>query len=303
MNLRFNVIKGKGIKRTRLFWSFMARLLVRLRLSFRNFIVYFLSILTTFFLISQNISIEAYNFHFGFLIDTFESVHSKVNNFMAIIFTGSSLKELQKKLDQKGEDIQRLKEKIEILKGYGQENIELKKMLNISESYVEPFQTVKILGRPNGLMWSFLDVSRNSKNSFVVDLPVLMDRTIIGRIALVGVKSARVMLITSSYSKIPVKSNKINFQAILQGQNSPEMILTYLNASNENGDLSKEKIKEGDLLYTSGAGGVFPEGYPIARVDKIYQSDQNIKITAVPLIDLSNQKFIQIMNVSSNAVD
>lgn len=303
MNLKFNAIKGKGIKRTRTFWSFMSRLLTRLRLSFKNFIVYFLSIFTTFFLISQNINRDDNRFYLGFLIDTFEKIHSHFNNMMSVVFTGSSLKELRQKLNQREVDIQLLKDKIGKFNDLIQENIEMRKILNIEAVSVEPFQTFKIMGRPNGLMWSFLDISKTAKSSLVVDLPVLVERSIIGRTHLVGSQSARVMLITNSHSKIPVKSNKINFQAILQGQNSPEMVLTYLSATHENGDLLKEKIKEGDILYTSGIGGVFPEGYPVARVYKIYQTDQNIKITATPLIDISRHKFVQIMNGSSNAVD
>lgn len=304
MNLKFNVISGKGIKRTRLFWSLLSRLLTRLRLSFKNFIIYFISILIAVFLIFQNLDMAKQKVYVGGVIDAFESLHLKLNDALVSAFIGGSTQELQNTIEQREEEIQRLKEQNERFKDLAQENQELKKILNIFDSDENSYKTVKVLGSPHGLMWSFLDIELIKDHGlFGSDTPVLMDRAIIGRLSIIGLKSARIMLITSSHSKIPVKLKKANFNAILQGQNNLEMVLIYLKSLSENGDLLKDKIKEGDILYTSGTGGVFPEGHPIARVYKIYHSDQNHKITAIPLVDFSAHKFAQIMNGSLNVVN
>jgi rod shape-determining protein MreC len=163
--------------------------------------------------------------------------------------------------------------------------------------------TTKIMGRPYGQGWSFLDISINNRKPPIADLPVMMDQNIVGRISLVGHKTARVMLITNSLSKTPVKLKQINFHAILQGQNSSKMILTHIKSDHEGGDSSKENAKVGDVLFTSGAGGVFPDGYPIAKICEIQQADHGLKITATPLIDFSAKKFIQIMNGSFHAIN
>ncbi|MBA4249423.1 MAG: rod shape-determining protein MreC [Candidatus Puniceispirillum sp.] len=303
MNLRFNIIKGKGIKRTGLFWSLMSHVLNKLQLSFKNFILYFVCILISLIMISKQLSMDNLPSRLGIILDVFNQIHSKAENFVASILTGSNLHELQLTIAKQEEEIQKLKEQNEQFKEWRDENRELKKMMNISSLHENQFVTTKIIGSPYGQGWSFLDISINNEKSPLADLPVLMDQNIVGRITLVGQKSARVMLVTSSLSKIPVKLKHINFQGILQGQNSSKMILTHVKFEQDGGDVLKENIKVGDSLFTSGAGGVFPDGYPIAKIENVLRSDQGLKIIATPMIDFSTKKFIQIMNGSFHAIN
>jgi rod shape-determining protein MreC len=82
---------------------------------------------------------------------------------------------------------------------------------------------------------------------------------ILGQVARVGPWSAEVILVTDPEHAIPVQVTRNSLRTVALGAGSDgELLLPYL-ASNAD-------IRSGDLLVSSGLGGVFPAGFPVARV-------------------------------------
>ena len=81
---------------------------------------------------------------------------------------------------------------------------------------------------------------------------------LVGRISGVGERTARVILLTDSNSRIPVTVQPSGQKAILSGDNSPAPPLEFL----EKPDL----VRPGDRVVTSGDGGVFPSGILVGQV-------------------------------------
>jgi len=93
---------------------------------------------------------------------------------------------------------------------------------------------------------------------------VLDDRGLIGQTAHVGPWSAEVILITDPEHAVPVRIERTGLRTIAVGAGDATSLgLPYLP--------SNADIKSGDLLVTSGLGGVFPEGYPVARVTEVHR--------------------------------
>src|SRR3569832_929060 len=70
------------------------------------------------------------------------------------------------------------------------------------------------------------------------------------------------MLITDASHALPVRVNRSGLRAIAVGTGSPsrlELLHLPVNAD----------VDVGDLLVTSGLGGSFPPGYPVATVEKV----------------------------------
>jgi rod shape-determining protein MreC len=85
--------------------------------------------------------------------------------------------------------------------------------------------------------------------------PVMSENGLVGRIVGVTDGASRVLLVTDIASKVPVMINRTNARAILTGDGGPNPKLMYMRGVNP--------IKAGDLLVTSGDGGVFPRGLPV----------------------------------------
>ncbi len=81
---------------------------------------------------------------------------------------------------------------------------------------------------------------------------------LVGRISGLGKKSARVILLTDSNSRIPITIQPSGQRAILIGDNSPRPAIEFLE--------KPEQVKPGDQIITSGDGKVFPAGLLVGHV-------------------------------------
>lgn len=88
---------------------------------------------------------------------------------------------------------------------------------------------------------------------------VLASNGLVGRVISVGERSSRILLLTDFNSHIPVLAVSSNAQAILSGRNDDSPQLQFLS--------KQAKLKQGDLLVTSGSGGEMPIGLPIGTIN------------------------------------
>ena len=81
---------------------------------------------------------------------------------------------------------------------------------------------------------------------------------LVGRIAGLGERASRVLLLTDSASRVPVTVLPSGQRAMVTGDNSPLPPLDFV----ETPDL----VRPGDRVVSSGEGGVFPAGLPVGQV-------------------------------------
>ena len=107
-------------------------------------------------------------------------------------------------------------------------------------------------------------IDRGAVNGVFKAQAVLDDRGLIGQTTHVGPWSAEVILITDPEHAVPVRIERTGLRTIAVGAgDATSLALPYLPANAD--------IKSGDLLVTSGLGGVFPGGYPVARVTQVHR--------------------------------
>lgn len=83
---------------------------------------------------------------------------------------------------------------------------------------------------------------------------------VVGRVAQIGERSSRILLLTDPLSRVPVVTRDGRARAILQGDQSDRPRLTIVD--------HPERLRPGDLVMTSGEGGVFAWGLPVGVVEK-----------------------------------
>ena len=97
---------------------------------------------------------------------------------------------------------------------------------------------------------------------------VLSEKGLLGRIISHGLLNAEVMLVQDSRSLVPVVSSTSRLHAILQGSGLSR--LGHLNNIKKSAE-----YKIGEELYSSGLGGVYPSGYPVAKIKTIKDNTDN----------------------------
>jgi rod shape-determining protein MreC len=99
-----------------------------------------------------------------------------------------------------------------------------------------------------------------------------------------------VILITDPEHAVPVRIERTGLRTIAVGAGDiSALALPYLPANAD--------IKEGDVLVTSGLGGVFPEGYPVARVTEVHRDAVQplAQVRAVPLAHVDTDQEVMLV--------
>jgi rod shape-determining protein MreC len=93
---------------------------------------------------------------------------------------------------------------------------------------------------------------------------VLDAEGVVGQIVDAGPVSSRVLMVTDLAHATPVQVLRNDLRAVLRGTGEPERLrLQHVPNTAD--------VRIGDLLVTSGLGGRFPAGYPVAVVEEVVQ--------------------------------
>jgi len=124
--------------------------------------------------------------------------------------------------------------------------------------------------------------------------PVVDANGVVGQVYRALPKTSEIMLITDPNHAIPVQVNRNGLLTIAVG--SGELNRLNFPFLPDNAD-----IRPGDLLITSGLGGTFPQGYPVAVVDP-FTPPANKLITATPKATLDRNRELMIVWSNTNQV-
>ncbi|MCM2678595.1 rod shape-determining protein MreC [Echinimonas agarilytica] len=133
-------------------------------------------------------------------------------------------------------------------------------------------------------------IDKGSDSGVFVGQPVLDDNGVVGQIDEVGLTTSRVLLIADISHAIPVRVSRNDIRTIAVGVGQLDQLeLQHVQHSAD--------IQTGDILVTSGLGGRFPEGYPVARVDTV-NADEGLpfsQITAKPIAELDRLRYLLLI--------
>jgi len=122
-----------------------------------------------------------------------------------------------------------------------------------------------------------LRIDKGSASGVFEGQPVLDAHGVMGQVTHVTPFSATVLLITDAGHALPVQVLRNGLRTIAVGTGRiGQLELPYLPNDSD--------IQEGDLLVTSGLGGKYPPGYPVARVTRVERTPDRpfARITAAP---------------------
>ncbi|EKP0260736.1 rod shape-determining protein MreC [Aeromonas sobria] len=138
-------------------------------------------------------------------------------------------------------------------------------------------------------------INKGALNGVYNGQAVITDQGVIGQVLHVGSTTSRVLLITDSSHGIPVRVLRNDLRAIASG--SGELDTLELRNLPRNTD-----IQVGDLLVTSGLGGRFPEGYPVATVTRseYVEGKPFAQVEAKPLVELDRLRYLLLLWTDKN---
>lgn len=170
------------------------------------------------------------------------------------------------------------------------ENAHLRQLLGTSALVAERAVVAELLEVASEPFRRTVVIAKGEKDGLYLGQPVIDAYGIRGQVSEVGVLQSTAILITDPGHAIPVQVNRNGLRAIAFGTGAPDTVsIRYLTASSD--------IKPGDLLVSSGIGGGFPFGYPVAKVKKIVNdpNESFLDITATPVAQLSHNREVLLV--------
>lgn len=184
------------------------------------------------------------------------------------------------------------------------ENIRLREQLGFSETLTYKHIPAKIIGRDPDNLYSSYIINKGSKDGITRNMPVIAYQNgiqgLVGKVVQVGRLESFVMPIYDSSAFVSARMAESRYEGILNGQGSADYPLTmqYLKKR------AREEIQYGDLVISSGMGGVYPEGISIGRVEKVifqdYERSMDLEIETV--IDFSRLEYVFVIGQEESRI-
>ena len=133
-------------------------------------------------------------------------------------------------------------------------------------------------------------INRGADDGVYEGQPVIDDQGIVGQILHVGANSSRVILITDVTHAVPVRVSRNGVRLVASGTGQIDRLtLNHVPHSTD--------IQSGDLLVSSGLGGKYPEGYPLATVTTVTKNESQAfaKVLSKPVAHIDRIRYLLLL--------
>ena len=206
----------------------------------------------------------------GEVVTTVEGLGSGAGNYWDAARQNGKLKAERQKM---------LRRMIEA-KAIAQENRQLKAALQLRERTERAVASGRIVGSSFESIRRFAVLSVGTGDGVRVGMPVRAPDGLIGRVVDAGTIASRVLLISDRSNIVPTRMLRTGMAVISTGRGDGTVDLRPL-------EVGRNPFRRGDIVVTSGTGGLYPPLVPVARVVRL---DDDGAI-AVPLADPSDTSF------------
>lgn len=158
-----------------------------------------------------------------------------------------------------------------------QENERLKAMLGLTSDTPKPIAFGWLVASTSASARRYATISVGSLQGVKSGMPVRTHQGLIGRVLEVGLHSARVLMITDPESVVPVRRASDSIPAFATGKGDGTLQLRLLT-------LGINPLKVGDAFVTSGSGGLYWPGTPIAVVSSLTRDGAIARVLGDPAV-------------------
>lgn len=180
--------------------------------------------------------------------------------------------------------------RLQQLEALEEENRRLRALMDSAARIRNEVQIAEILRVDLDPFRHLILINKGRRDGVYEGQPILDAFGVTGQVIEAGLYGARAMLITDPSHALPVAVNRNGLRTIAVGTGELNRLsLPYLpNAAD---------IVPGDLLVTSGLGGRFPQGYPVARVTEVIRDPGRnfAQISAEPLAALDRNREVLLV--------
>ena len=208
----------------------------------------------------------------------FRALHSMLDSMVSV----ANLRQENVRLKEDIENLKQWRRRAEILQS---ENRQLRSVSGVIIPAATPPVSARVVAVNADSFAHSVMVNVGERSGIREGNAVTTTDGLVGLVVDVGPKHAQILLITDINAMVPVILASSSWPAITVGMNSKRMDLRFLP--------TEASVSVGDLIQTSGHGGVLPPGIPVGRIEKI----QSNAISVRPVADLQRLSFVTILTM------
>jgi len=164
------------------------------------------------------------------------------------------------------------------------ENRSLRELLKFSPDPNLAYITGRVIADTGGAFAHSLLLNAGSRDGIRKGQAVVTSVGLVGRIAGVGSRSSRILLISDLNSRIPVVVEPGRVRAILAGDNTNTLRIIHLPPGSI--------LTPGDRVVTSGHGGAFPVGLAVGVVSSVGENGAAVK----PYVERDRLELVRVID-------
>jgi len=222
------------------------------------------------------------------LVDIVSAPVRGIDTMIAGIRTVASLRAENVRLQAENDLLKRWRRRAEILES---ENRQLRTVTGVVTPEDRHRMTARAVTAPGGSFAHTVLIAVGYESDIQLGNPVVTADGLVGLVVDVGKSHARVLMISDINSRIPVILATSSWPGLTIGQNGPFLELAFLP--------EEAKPVVGELVVTSGHGGVLPAGLPVGRVDLV--EENFIRIT--PAVDFRGLSYVSVLTGGVDGID
>lgn len=168
-------------------------------------------------------------------------------------------------------------------------NQRLEKLLDIKKSVQAPTIAATIIGEDVTSWFRTLVINRGSSSGIREGMAVISADGVVGQTVKVSPSTSRVLLLTDHTSGIAATIQRSRARGVVKGKG--EMLCTLEFTTRE------EDVKVGDMVITSGIGGVFLKGHIIGEVTMVKRGEYGIfqSVSIRPTVNISHLEEVLVV--------
>lgn len=170
-----------------------------------------------------------------------------------------------------------------------QENLRLRNLLQFQESVEHQVLPAQVIGRNPSNWFSTLTIDKGARHGIKVDMPVVTNQGLVGKIVEVQPSHSKVQLLISPSSGISVIVQRTRDNGVLIGSSNPTGY-TRLTRLDQYAD-----IREGDIIISSPLTGIYPKGLVIGRVVEVYDDPVSLERSALVCPEVDFERLEEVL--------
>ena len=175
-------------------------------------------------------------------------------------------------------------------------NERLKRLLELKSATRIPSLAASVIAEDGSPWFKTVAIDRGAADGLREGLPVVAADGIVGQLVKLTAAGSRVLLITDTASSVAAVVQRSRARGVLKGTGGGRCSLEFA--------ARDEDVKVGDIVMTSGIGGIFPKGIPAGEVTMVKKGEYGIfqTIEVRPTVSISRLEEVLVLIPASAGI-